>query len=163
MTLEDILYKDETGKIDLKKVDGGILIQEVNKELVDQGVKIVTERIPSKNEMEELMFSWKGCKHIKSNGIVLSRDGKTLGIGPGQVSRVWAVENAIKQSNFPTKGSVLASDAFFPFADSIKLAAEAGVTAIIQPGGSIKDQEVIDMANQYGMAMVFTSMRHFKH
>jgi phosphoribosylaminoimidazolecarboxamide formyltransferase/IMP cyclohydrolase len=113
--------------------------------------------------MEELLFAWKVVKHAKSNGIVISREGQTLGIGQGQVSRVWATENAIRQSNFPVKGAVLASDAFFPFADAIKAAAEAGITAIIQPGGSVRDQEVIDEANKYGMAMVFTGMRHFKH
>lgn len=150
-------------QLDMKKTLGGLLIQEIDAVLVEGEPKSVTERIPTKKEMDELLFAWKVVKHAKSNGIVISRDGQTLGIGQGQVSRVWATENAIRQSNYPVKGAVLASDAFFPFADSIKAAAEAGITAIIQPGGSVRDQEVIDEANKYGMAMVFTDMRHFKH
>jgi len=102
-------------------------------------------------------------KHIKSNGIVLAKDQATIGIGPGQVNRIWAVENAIRQANVDTKESVMASDAFFPFPDCVEAAAKAGITAIIQPGGSIRDQESIDMANKYGIAMIFTGMRHFKH
>lgn len=150
-------------QLDMKKVHGGLLVQSVDASLVEGELKIVTERIPTKKEVEALMFAWKVVKHTKSNGIVISRDGQTLGIGQGQVSRVWATENAIRQSNFPIKGAVLASDAFFPFADAIKSAAEAGISAIIQPGGSMRDQEVIDEANKYGIAMVFTGMRHFKH
>lgn len=150
-------------QLDMKKTLGGLLIQDIDAVLVEGEPKSVTERIPTKKEMDELLFAWKVVKHAKSNGIVISREGQTLGIGQGQVSRVWATENAIRQSNFPVKGAVLASDAFFPFADSIKAAAEAGITAIIQPGGSVRDQEVIDEANKYGMAMVFTNMRHFKH
>ncbi|MDH8678960.1 bifunctional phosphoribosylaminoimidazolecarboxamide formyltransferase/IMP cyclohydrolase [Fusibacter bizertensis] len=150
-------------QMDMKKTLGGLLIQDIDAVLIDGEPKSVTERIPTKKEMEELLFAWKVVKHAKSNGIVISREGQTLGIGQGQVSRVWATENAIRQSNFPVKGAVLASDAFFPFADAIKAAAEAGITAIIQPGGSVRDQEVIDEANKYGMAMVFTGMRHFKH
>ncbi|MBF8984238.1 bifunctional phosphoribosylaminoimidazolecarboxamide formyltransferase/IMP cyclohydrolase, partial [Lutibacter sp. B2] len=113
--------------------------------------------------VEDMHFSMKIVKHIKSNGIVIAKDGQTVGIGPGQVNRIWAVENAIKQSNFDIKGSVLASDAFFPFDDCVETAAKAGVTAIIQPGGSMRDEESIKKANEYGMAMIFTGMRHFKH
>ena len=120
-------------------------------------------QLDMKKTIEELTFAWKVVKHAKSNAIAITRDGQTLGIGQGQVSRVWATENAIRQSNFPVKGAVLASDAFFPFADAIKAAAEAGISAIIQPGGSVRDQEVIEEANKYGMTMVFTGMRHFKH
>lgn len=163
LKLENISVQTKRDQYDMKKVLGGLLIQEVDSDLIDGTHKVVTERIPTKKEVEELMFAWKVVKHAKSNGIVISRDGQTLGLGQGQVSRVWATENAIRQSNFPTKGAVLASDAFFPFADAIKSAAEAGVSAIIQPGGSVRDQEVIDEANKYGIAMVFTGMRHFKH
>ncbi|GAB6107880.1 bifunctional phosphoribosylaminoimidazolecarboxamide formyltransferase/IMP cyclohydrolase [Fusibacter bizertensis] len=163
LKLPSISEAVKSGQMDMKKTLGGLLIQEIDTVLVEGEPKSVTERIPTKKEMDELLFAWKVVKHAKSNGIVISRDGQTLGIGQGQVSRVWATENAIRQSNFPVKGAVLASDAFFPFADAIKAAAEAGITAIIQPGGSVRDQEVIDEANKYGMAMVFTGMRHFKH
>lgn len=105
----------------------------------------------------------KVVKHIKSNGIVIAKDQATVGIGPGQVNRIWAVENAIRQANTSLEGSVLASDAFFPFDDCVTAAAKAGVTAIIQPGGSIRDQESIDKANELGIAMVFCGIRHFKH
>ena len=163
MKLADIKLPALEGQRDMKKTLGGLLIQDIDTKLTEGELKSVTERIPTKKEIEELLFAWKVCKHAKSNGIVISKDGMTLGLGQGQVSRVWATENAIRQSNFPTKGAVLASDAFFPFADSIKAAAEAGISAIIQPGGSMRDQEVIDEANKYGIAMVFTGMRHFKH
>ncbi|QXM05280.1 bifunctional phosphoribosylaminoimidazolecarboxamide formyltransferase/IMP cyclohydrolase [Crassaminicella indica] len=163
LELSNIDKKQFADAIDIKKVNGGLLIQELDNELYGQELKIVTERIPTKKEMDDLAFAWKVVKHIKSNGIVLAKDGQTIGIGPGQVNRIWAVENAIKQSNVSVRGSIMASDAFFPFADCVETAAKAGVTAIIQPGGSIRDQESIDMANKYGIAMVFTGMRHFKH
>ncbi|QEK13024.1 bifunctional phosphoribosylaminoimidazolecarboxamide formyltransferase/IMP cyclohydrolase [Crassaminicella thermophila] len=164
LKLANINKKQSKNALDMKKVNGGLLIQDVDNELfVEEELKVVTERIPTKREMEDLMFAWKVVKHIKSNGIVLAREGQTIGIGPGQVNRIWAVENAIKQSNIPVKGSVMASDAFFPFPDCVEEAAKSGVTAIIQPGGSIKDEASIEMANKYGIAMVFTGMRHFKH
>ncbi|HAS74491.1 MAG TPA: bifunctional phosphoribosylaminoimidazolecarboxamide formyltransferase/inosine monophosphate cyclohydrolase [Clostridiales bacterium UBA8960] len=163
LKLDEISKPISKEQHDMKKVLGGVLIQEADNELIEGEFKAVTERIPTKKEVEELIFAWKVVKHAKSNGIVISRDGQTLGLGQGQVSRVWATENAIRQSNYPTKGAVLASDAFFPFADAIKAAAEAGISAIIQPGGSMRDAEVIDEANKYGIAMIFTGMRHFKH
>lgn len=163
LRLEGIDKKRLDGQLDLKKVTGGLLVQELDQVLTQEELKVVTERIPTQKELEEMLFAWKVCKHAKSNGIVLSKDGQSLGIGQGQVSRVWAAENAIVHSNFPTKGSVLASDAFFPFPDAIELAAKAGVTAIIQPGGSVKDADIIEMANKNGIAMVFTGIRHFKH
>ncbi|MBE0450428.1 MAG: bifunctional phosphoribosylaminoimidazolecarboxamide formyltransferase/IMP cyclohydrolase [Clostridia bacterium] len=163
LELHGISEKMDCPRLDMKKVLGGVLVQETDEVLVEGELKSVTERIPTKNEIEELMFAWKVCKHVKSNGIVITKDGQTLGLGQGQVSRVWAAEGAIAHSNYPTKGAVLASDAFFPFSDAIKAAAEAGISAIIQPGGSVKDQEIIDEANKYGIAMVFTGMRHFKH
>lgn len=155
------LYKDS---YDLKKVEGGILIQSTDVETEGaDSYKVVTERIPTEQEMKDLQFGWKICKHVKSNAIVLAKNDVTTGIGPGQTSRVWALENAIKQAGASAKGSVVASDAFFPFADSIEAAAAAGISAIIQPGGSVNDKEVIEAANKYGIAMIFTGVRHFKH
>lgn len=109
------------------------------------------------------MFAWKVAKHIKSNGVVLAKDGGTIGIGLGEVNRVWAVDNAISRAGDKISGSVMASDGFFPFKDSIEILGKAGVKAVIQPGGSIRDKEVIEEANKNGIAMVFTGMRHFKH
>lgn len=162
LELPDILKKPTVEKLDMKKVHGGLLVQDLDSELYET-LDVVTDRIPTEKEMKDLKFAWKVVKNIKSNGIVVAKDLRTQGVGPGQVNRIWASENAIKQSNTDTKGSVLASDAFFPFADSIEAAAKAGITAIIQPGGSIRDEEVIKKANAYGMAMVFTKMRHFSH
>lgn len=163
LKLENIGKKQDENAMDIKKVNGGILLQNVNAELYKDELKVVTERIPTEKEMEDLKFAWKVCKHIKSNGIVLAKNKQTVGVGPGQVNRIWAVENSIKQAFIEVKGSVMASDAFFPFADCVEAAAKAGITAIIQPGGSIKDQDSIDAANKFGIAMVFTGMRHFKH
>jgi len=157
----DTLAKKES-TYDIKRVDGGILIQNQNNLLLNN-MEVVTERIPNKSELKDLEFALKVVKHTKSNAIVLAKDGATVGVGPGQTSRVWALENAIKQSVNGTKGTVLASDAFFPFSDSVEAAAKAGITAIVQPGGSIKDKDSIEMANKYGIAMVFTGIRHFKH
>jgi len=164
LKLDKINKKQSKQAIDIKKINGGILVQDINGELnSEEGLKVVTDRFPTDKEMADMIFAWNVVKHIKSNGIVLAKDHQTIGIGPGQVNRIWAVENAIKQSKIEIKGSVMASDAFFPFADCVEAAAKAGVTAIIQPGGSIQDEASIEMANQYGIAMVFTGMRHFKH
>ncbi len=162
LELSSITQRPENA-VDLKKVGGGLLVQDVNTELMKGDFEVVTERIPTKTELEDLLFAWKAVKHIKSNGIVLARENQTVSLSPGQVSRIWAVEHAISQANLEVKGSVLASDAFFPFDDCVEMAAKAGVTAIVQPGGSVRDQESIDMANKYGITMVFTGMRHFKH
>lgn len=162
LKLEGIDEPISNSHYDIKRVSGGILVQESNRVLFED-YKVVTDRIPSEKEMEDMKFALKVCKHIKSNAIVLAKDKQTLGIGPGQVNRIWAVENSIKQSNFDTKGSVLASDAFFPFDDCVEAAAKAGITAIIQPGGAKGDEASIAMANKYGIAMVFTGIRHFKH
>jgi len=113
--------------------------------------------------MEDLIFAWKVVKHTKSNGIAIAKNKQSLGIGPGQVNRIWAVQQSIERSGENVKGAVLASDAFFPFSDCVEAAAKAGISAIIQPGGSIRDQESIDACNKYGIAMIFTGMRHFKH
>ena len=156
------ISKRTKGALDIKKVAGGLLIQETNNELLDKQ-DLVTDKKPSQGEMEDLLFAYKVVKHVKSNGIVLAKDKQTLAVGPGQTSRIWALENAIRNTKHDLKGSVLASDAFFPFSDCVEEAAKAGVTAIIQPGGSIKDQDSIEACNEKGIAMVFTGMRHFKH
>ena len=162
MKLKNIMLKQSDKGITLKKVNGGVLLQDVN--AVDCAkFEVVTDRIPTDKEVEDLKFAWKVCKHIKSNGIVLAKDGQTVGIGPGQTNRIWAVENAVKQALTETKGTVMASDAFFPFKDCVEAAAKAGVTAIIQPGGSMRDEESIAAANEYGIAMVLTGTRHFNH
>ena len=164
LKLPDIENKEAAGEIDIKKVSGGLLVQGVDDILFDENaLNVVTDRAPTEKEMEDLCLAMKVVKHIKSNGIVIAKDQATVGIGPGQVNRIWAVENAIRQANTSLEGSVLASDAFFPFDDCVTAAAKAGVTAIIQPGGSIRDQESIDKANELGIAMVFCGIRHFKH
>ena len=129
-------------------------------------LRVVTTRSPSDQELIDLLFAWKVAKFVKSNAIVYAKDGQTIGVGAGQMSRVYSARiAAIKAQDaaLKVKGSVVASDAFFPFRDGVDSAAEAGVTALIQPGGSVRDAEVIEAANQYGMAMVFTAMRHFRH
>ncbi len=147
-----------------KTVSGGLLIQEADTQLLNQKeMQVVTERQPTEAEMRDLIFAWKVVKHTKSNGIAIAKELCTTGVGPGQVSRIWALENAIRQGGARIAGSVMASDAFFPFPDCVEAAHKAGITAIIQPGGSVKDQESIDAANRYGIAMIFTGMRHFKH
>lgn len=163
LELDNILEKQSANKKDIKKINGGILVQEVNTSLMQGEYQVVTERLPNKTELEDLLFAWKVVKHAKSNGIVLAKNKKTLSVGPGQSNRIWAVENCLKQSLEVIKGGVMASDAFFPFADCVEAAAKAGITAIVQPGGSMRDQASIEMANKYGIAMIFTGMRHFKH
>jgi len=163
LKLDNISGKNTGSKTDLKKVGGGLLVQDLNLSLLQDDLKTVTREKPDAGVMEDLLFAWKVAKHIKSNGIVLAKDGRTLGIGPGQVNRIWAVENAIRQARSELKGAVMASDAFFPFPDCVEAAAAAGIRAIIQPGGSLKDSESIEAADRLGIAMVFTGMRHFKH
>lgn len=140
-------------------VDGGILVQEEDKKLIDD-IKVVTEKVPTEKEMKDLLFGMKVVKYVKSNAIVVANDGIALGIGGGQVNRIWPTEDALKRG---TGATILASDAFFPFRDVVDKAVEAGIKAIIQPGGSIRDQESIDACNEHGIAMVFTGLRHFKH
>lgn len=145
-------------------VGGGILIQEEDHlSFADAICTIPTKREPTQAEWAALQFGWHVVKHVKSNAIVLSDDKQTLGIGAGQMNRVGAANIAIHQAGPRATGAVLASDAFLPMADTIELAATAGITAIIQPGGSVRDQDSIDAANKHGMAMVFTGIRHFKH
>jgi phosphoribosylaminoimidazolecarboxamide formyltransferase/IMP cyclohydrolase len=163
MKLDAISEKSEN-QLDLKKTSGGILIQDADAPLYNEDdLKVVTDRIPTEKEMHDMIFAMKVAKHVKSNAIVIARDGMTLGIGPGQTNRIWAAKNAIKQSRFDLNDAVLASDAFFPFDDCVQVAGEVGITAIIQPGGSMNDEESINKANELGIAMVFTGMRHFKH
>ena len=156
------------------RIAGGLLVQDTDTKLLDEeNLKIVTDREPTKKEMQDMLFAFRVCKHVKSNAIVYVKDGATVGIGAGQMSRIdssriaaWKAKEAAKNAGWDqplTQGAVVASDAFFPFADGLIAAAAAGVTAVIQPGGSIRDQEVIDAANERGLAMVFTGMRHFKH
>jgi phosphoribosylaminoimidazolecarboxamide formyltransferase/IMP cyclohydrolase len=153
--------------LDYKRVVGGLLLQDRDLGRVQESdLKVVTERAPSADEMQDLLFCWKVAKFVKSNAIVYARNRQTIGVGAGQMSRVYSAKIAgIKAAdeNLQVAGSVMASDAFFPFRDGIDAAAEAGITAAIQPGGSMRDQEVIDAANEAGMAMVFTGMRHFRH
>lgn len=150
-------------EFDIKKVMGGILVQDRDEELLPDDIEIVTERAPSPDELEDLLFAWKAAKNISSNGVVIAKDKATIGIGLGEVNRYWAVENAIERAGDKIESSVLASDGFFPFKDSIETLGRAGIKAIIQPGGSIKDEEVIKEANKYKIAMLFTKMRHFRH
>jgi len=156
--------KPTKSKYEIKSVSGGVLIQEVdNIEEKVESFKVVTKKQPSQKELDDLLFAYKVVKHCKSNAIVVAKDKVTCGLGVGQTSRVWAVENALNRSRVDLKGAVLASDAFFPFADSVELAHKAGITAIIQPGGSVKDQDSIDYCDNAGIPMLFTGVRHFKH
>lgn len=148
----------------LTSVSGGLLVQDVDRyTLADADISIPTEREPSKEEWEALKLAWSVVKHVKSNAIVLTKNDRTVGVGAGQMNRVGAAKIAIEQAGEDAKGSVMGSDAFFPMNDTVEEAAKAGVTAIIQPGGSIRDQESIDKANEHDIAMVFTGVRHFKH
>ena len=145
-------------------VNDGLLVQEMDMhQITADDLKCVTDRKPTQEEIEQMLFGWKIVKHVKSNAIVLVKDNMTVGVGAGQMNRVGAAKIAIEEAGEKSKGSVLASDAFFPLPDTVQAAAEAGVTAIIQPGGSIKDQLSIDECNKHGIAMVYTGIRHFKH
>ena len=149
----------------MRKVAGGLLVQEIDDKLLpeDGELKVVTKAQPTAKQMEDLMLAWKIVKHAKSNGIAIAKDHQSLGIGPGQVNRIWSTQMAIERSGDKVRGAALASDAFFPFDDCVKACAEAGISCIIQPGGSVRDQDSIDACDRYGIAMVFTGMRHFKH
>ncbi|MGA8943279.1 MAG: bifunctional phosphoribosylaminoimidazolecarboxamide formyltransferase/IMP cyclohydrolase [Thermoactinomyces sp.] len=154
----------EQNTLKLQSVGGGLLVQEEDKRTVNkEDCQVVTNRAPTEEEWEQLLFAWKVVKHVKSNAIVLARDFRTAGVGAGQMNRVGSARIAIEQAGERAKGSVLASDAFFPMKDTVETAAAAGITAIIQPGGSIRDKESIEEANRHGIAMIFTGVRHFKH
>jgi phosphoribosylaminoimidazolecarboxamide formyltransferase/IMP cyclohydrolase len=148
----------------LKNVSGGILLQDNDsRPLQDIDIKVVTERAPTPEETRALLFAWKVCKHVKSNAIVYARDGQTVGVGAGQMSRVDSAKIGAMKAQLPLQGTVAASDAFFPFPDGVEEIARAGATAIIQPGGSQRDPEVIAAADRLGLAMLFTGVRHFRH
>ncbi|HJO55890.1 MAG TPA: bifunctional phosphoribosylaminoimidazolecarboxamide formyltransferase/IMP cyclohydrolase, partial [Candidatus Scalindua sp.] len=149
---------------DFRGVVGGVLVQDKDMNSGDKDqLKVVTKKAPTDDEIDELLFAWKVCKHAKSNAIIFTKDKMVIGVGAGQMSRVDSTNIAISKSGGRTAGTVMASDAFFPFPDCIDIAAKVGITAIIQPGGSKKDQDSIDVANEHGIAMVFTGERHFKH
>jgi phosphoribosylaminoimidazolecarboxamide formyltransferase / IMP cyclohydrolase len=148
----------------VKNVSGGVLVQDADlHKLSEADLKVVTKRAPTAEEKRALIFAWKVCKHVKSNAILYARDGQTVGVGAGQMSRVDSCKIGAMKAQLPLKGTVAASDAFFPFPDGVEEIAKAGATAIIQPGGSVRDQEVIEAADRLGLAMIFTGVRHFRH
>lgn len=189
LQIDNISARRESTAYDMKKVYGGLLVQQYDESLIKgenmslfntkadvevsvlpsgkqktvYGVGVVTERAPTKEETEALLFNWKVVKHTKSNAIVIGKQGKTTGIGMGQTNRIWAAQQAIAHAGDEAKGSVMASDAFFPFPDCVEECVKAGITAIIQPGGSIQDKASVDACNAAGIAMVFAGDRHFKH
>lgn len=169
LTLDNIMKKQDNSQFDIKKISGGILLQDVNNKILNENeLKIVTKRGPSEKEMEDLLFTWKIVKYAKSNGIAIGKDKQSIGIGNGQVNRIWATKQAIEHGKEMinlniTKGAVLASDAFFPFDDCVKEAIENGITALIQPGGSIRDEDSIKLCDKHNVAMIFTGIRHFRH
>ncbi len=153
-----------TAELELKRISGGVLVQDPDRHTLGEAdLKVATKRAPSAAEMRALLFAWKVCKHVKSNAIVFAREGQTTGIGAGQMSRVDSVKLAVMKAQSPLAGTVVASDAFFPFPDGVEEAGKAGATAVIQPGGSVRDADIIAAANRLGMAMVFTGIRHFRH
>lgn len=164
LVLSDVSAKITSDEFDMKKVLGGLLVQEYDTCLIDDDKwQVVTKKAPTDKEIEDMYFAMAVVKHAKSNAIAIAKDKTSLAIGVGQTNRIWSTQEAIEHSNFSTEGSVLASDAFFPFNDCVEEAHKAGITAIVQPGGSIRDQESIDLCDKYGIAMVFTGDRHFKH
>jgi phosphoribosylaminoimidazolecarboxamide formyltransferase/IMP cyclohydrolase len=155
---------EQAAGVELKQIGGGMLVQTRDDHKLDPAaLNVVTTRKPTDEEIQALLFAWIVCKHTKSNAIVYAREDQTIGVGAGQMSRVDSVKIGAMRAQLPVAGSVLASDAFFPFRDGIDEAARHRITAVIQPGGSVRDEEVIAAANEHGLAMVFTSVRHFKH
>ncbi|KUK64148.1 MAG: Bifunctional purine biosynthesis protein PurH, partial [Desulfotomaculum sp. 46_80] len=150
--------------LDLRKVKGGFLLQEIDLETVktDQ-IKVVTKKQPTSEQMAELLFAMTVVKHVKSNAIVVTRDRQLIGVGAGQMNRVGSARIALGQAGERSRGAVMGSDAFFPFRDTVDEAAKAGIVAIIQPGGSMRDEESITACDEHGIAMIFTGLRHFKH
>jgi phosphoribosylaminoimidazolecarboxamide formyltransferase/IMP cyclohydrolase len=170
LDLSDILRTDKNRTLprkNFRKIMGGILYQDSDELPIDEEkIRVVTKRQPTKDEEEALRFAWKIVRRVKSNAIVLCSREQLVGVGAGQMSRVDSCKISLmkaQEAGLNVEGTVMASDAFFPFRDSVDLMGQAGVTAIIQPGGSIRDQEVIDTADEFGMAMVFTGIRHFAH
>ena len=152
-------HQKPTDKMNLVKVDGGLLVQEEDRVNLDN-LQVVTKKAPTEEEKKDLLFGMKVVKHVKSNAIVVVKNQMALGIGTGEVNRIWATQQAIERAG---KGVVLASDAFFPFRDVVDCCAENHIQAIIQPGGSMRDQESIDACDEHGISMIFTGIRHFKH
>lgn len=164
LELKDLAKANDKSILDMKKVVGGLLVQELDTKMESvEEFECVTKRKPTEDELKQLAFGWKIVKQVKSNAIVLAKDNMTTGVGPGQTNRITALELAIKYAGEKAEGSIMASDAFFPFDDCVRAAAKAGVTAIVQPGGSIRDEASIKACDELGIAMVFTGTRHFKH
>ncbi len=158
------LTEQTNDDFEIRKINGGLLLQQVDREVVNpEEMRVVTEKQPTQEQLDELIFAMTIVKHVKSNAIVVTKGKQLLGVGAGQMNRVGSANIAFSHAGDKCRGAVLASDAFFPFRDTVDAAAKAGITAIIQPGGSIRDQESIDACNEHGIAMVFTGMRHFKH
>jgi len=160
-------WQQRVPSLDFKRVKGGLLVQDSDQGMVNEDeLKVVSDRTPSEEEIADLLFAWEVAKFVKSNAIVYARNGRTIGVGAGQMSRIYSAKIAgikAQDENLVVEGSVMASDAFFPFRDGIDAAAAAGITAVIHPGGSMRDEEIIAAANEHGIAMVFTGMRHFRH
>ncbi len=151
-------------RLDFQRIDGGLLVETRDRSELDRSqLKVVTRRRPTLEELTDLLFGWRAVRHVTSNAVVLAHNGALVGVGAGQASRLTAVEIALHKAADRATMSVLASDAYFPFADAIQLAAERGITAIIQPGGSVRDQMAIEVADRHHMAMVFTGRRHYRH
>jgi phosphoribosylaminoimidazolecarboxamide formyltransferase/IMP cyclohydrolase len=152
------------GEMHYEQVSGGMLVEEKDRHVLSPAdLKTVTIKQPTAEQVADLLFAWKVVKHVKSNAIVYAREGQLVGVGAGQMSRVDSVKLGATRAVLPLAGSVLGSDAFFPFPDGIEEAANVGITAVIQPGGSIRDKDVIEACNRLGIAMVFTGIRHFRH
>jgi phosphoribosylaminoimidazolecarboxamide formyltransferase/IMP cyclohydrolase len=165
--LEMDMSQPQSGGYDLRRVRGGVLMQEWDTGMVDvRACKVVSERKPTEDEYRALDFAWRVCRHVKSNTIVFASPDQVLGVGAGQMSRIDSTKIAVMRATthgLDLKGAAVASDAFYPFRDGLDEAAKAGAKSVIQPGGSIKDEEVIAAANEHGIAMIFTGMRHFRH
>ena len=160
----DVTKKPLKKQYDMKKVVGGLLVQDKDETLYSpEDVKVVTKKAPTKEQMKQLEFAYKVVKHTKSNAIVVANDFAAVGVGGGQTNRIWAAGQAMERAGDKVKGAVLASDAFFPFSDCVELCAKYGISAIIQPGGSIRDKDSIEECDKHGIAMVFVGSRHFKH
>ncbi len=162
LRLLEVPFPAQGPYLDLRRLRGGVLLQDADTE-DPVALRVVTRKTPTEPEWQDLLFAWKVVKHVRSNAIVVAKGGKTLGIGVGQTNRLWAARHALEAAGEKARGAVMASDAFFPFDDAVRLAASYGIAAIIQPGGSVRDEDSIRAADEAGMAMVFTGARHFRH
>ncbi len=162
--MPDAEFNSKDKRFDFKRISGGLLVQSLDTlSYVEDQLKFASERKPTQREMEDMKFAWLVAKHVKSNAIVYAKDKEILGIGAGQMSRIDSARVAVEKARKPLSGAVMSSDAFFPFRDSVDEAAKNGISAIISPGGSIRDKEVLQAAKEHNIAMIFTGMRHFKH